>query len=58
MKYERKFMPVSEFAGITGISRCYAYKLIKEGRIPHKKIGNKILIPKSYLDYLLTETDK
>jgi excisionase family DNA binding protein len=50
---KRKLISVKEFAEITGVSRWYTYKLIKEGKIPHVKVGDKITIPRSYLEELL-----
>jgi excisionase family DNA binding protein len=50
---KRKLISVKEFTEITGVSRWYTYKLIKEGKILHVKVGDKITIPRSYLEELL-----
>jgi len=51
---DKKLMTVKDFMAITGISRSFAYKLIKTGRINSVSLGRKILIPVSAVEQLLT----
>ena len=37
---------VKEMAELLGVSVKYAYKLLREGAIGYRKVGQKILIPK------------
>lgn len=50
---ERLTLTVEESAQLLGISRSLAYDAIRRGEIPHIKIGNRILIPRSALERLL-----
>lgn len=46
-------LTVKEAAEFMRISERYTYKLIKENKLPHIKLGKKILIDKnSLIDYL------
>ena len=46
-------LTVKEAAAFMRISERYTYKLIKENKLPHIKLGKKILIDKnSLIDYL------
>lgn len=46
-------LTVKETAEFLRISERYTYKLIKENKIPHFKLGKKILIEKnSLINYL------
>jgi excisionase family DNA binding protein len=43
------FLSVEETAAIMRLTAVTVYKHIKEGKIPCKKIGSRILIPRSFL---------
>ena len=47
---ERLTYSVSEAAEMLGISRSYAYELVKEKRIPVLEVGRRRVIPKEMLD--------
>lgn len=49
---------VTEVAELLGISRSYAYKLVKEGKIPVLDLGNRKVVPKAYLDKWIKEKSK
>ena len=46
---------VEEAAGRLGIGRSLAYSLIREGALPHLRLGSRIVIPVSALERLLEE---
>lgn len=41
----RKFYSVNEKAAVYGVSPSLIRKLIKDGKIPHIRVGERILIP-------------
>lgn len=43
-----------ELIATLGLSRAKIYQLLKENRLPHIRIDNKILIPKKALDDFLS----
>ncbi len=47
-----QFLVPSEFAAIARRSLVQTYRDIKSGKVPSIKIGNKILIPSSYIQSL------
>lgn len=51
-----KFLTVSQFASILGISRIAVHKKIKKGEINATKIGNIYIIPKSYVSEIYGRT--
>ena len=46
---------VAEAAGLLGISRNLAYDLVREGRIPHIKLGRRVLVPRLGLENWIAE---
>ncbi len=52
---ETKFYSVKETAQILNITRAGVYGLVKKGKIPHLRLGDRILIPKKFIDELTTE---
>ena len=44
---------VDEAAKLLGISRNLAYDLVREGRLPHVRLGRRILVPRFGLDQWL-----
>lgn len=41
---------IPEVAQLLGISRSYAYELVKRNEIPILKLGKRRMIPKQYLE--------
>ena len=57
---ERKFFTVAqlvEYFGNGVISRCSVYAMIKKGDIPTVRIGERILIPASWVEQFVTNAD-
>jgi len=52
---EKLVYSVSEVAGLLGISKSYAYQLVKERRIPVLDLGRRKVIPKVSLENWLKE---
>ena len=50
---KRRTHTVLEFAEIMGIGKNQAYQAIRENRIPHLRIGKRILIPDNVIENLL-----
>ena len=44
---------VDEAARLLGISRNLAYDLVREGRLPHVRLGRRILVPRFGLEQWL-----
>ena len=43
---EKMVYSVQEVAGLLGISKSYAYELVRKGMIPALELGKKRVIPK------------
>jgi len=60
--HDRKYLSVSEYAKILGISRIAVYKQIKNGKLKAVRIGKNYAIPAEYLTNVtgkrLTQEDK
>ena len=57
---ERKFFTVSQIVGYLGdgvISRGTIYLMIKKGEIPTVRIGERILIPASWVDQFINNAN-
>jgi excisionase family DNA binding protein len=52
-KPERRTYTVDEAAEILGISRSFAYELVKRRELPARCLGRRIVIPKRALDDFL-----
>ena len=50
---ERLCVTVPEAAKMLGISRNFAYQLVREGKLPSIRFGKRILIPKAALEKML-----
>jgi excisionase family DNA binding protein len=50
---ERYCMTVTEAARKLGISRNFAYELVKRGEIPVIRFGKRLLIPRAALEKML-----
>lgn len=48
-KITPQYLSPSNTAKILGVSRSHIYDLVKSKEIPHNMVGNKIIIPVSYL---------
>ena len=46
---------VDEAARLLGISRNLAYDLVREGRLPHVRLGRRILVPRFGLEQWLAK---
>jgi len=46
---DREVLTVAEAAALLRIGRNLAYELIAEGRLPHVRIGQRIIIPRKRL---------
>ena len=51
----RLCVTVPEAAKMLGISRNFAYQLVKEGKLPSIRFGKRILIPRAALEKMLEE---
>ena len=46
---------IPEVAQLLGISRSYAYELVKRNEIPILKLGKRRMIPKQYLEHWIQQ---
>jgi excisionase family DNA binding protein len=53
----RRLLPVSEVAGITGLSKWTILRRIHSGEWPSGRSGRKYLIPRSFVDGLVAEIE-
>jgi excisionase family DNA binding protein len=44
---------VPEAANMLGLSRNYAYELVRTGQLPYVKFGKRLLIPRIQLEKML-----
>lgn len=49
-KVEQKYYPVAQAARKLNVAEITLYRECKKGRIPSKKIGERVMIPGSYVD--------
>lgn len=50
---KRLCITVPEAAEMLGISRNFAYELVKQGKLPVIRFGKRLLIPRAALDKML-----
>ena len=50
---KRLCVTVPEAAEMLGISRNFAYQLVREGKLPSIRFGKRILIPRAALEKML-----
>ncbi|MFC2047188.1 helix-turn-helix domain-containing protein [Chloroflexota bacterium] len=50
---ERIVYTVDETAKILGLSRPAAFQGVKQGSIPHVRVGKRILVPKAALEKMM-----
>jgi excisionase family DNA binding protein len=55
LKGESDLLTVVEAAAVLRISRNLAYELIRQGRVPHLRLGKRILVPRRSLDTWIAE---
>ena len=53
---KRLCLTVPEVAKMLGISRNFAYELVKQGKLPVIKFGKRLLIPRVALDKMLEKS--
>jgi excisionase family DNA binding protein len=46
-------MRVEEAAKVLGIGRSLAYRLVRDGQIPHIRLGDRVLIPRDAIEEML-----
>jgi excisionase family DNA binding protein len=51
----RLCIKVTEAAKMLGISRNFAYELVKQGKLPVVKFGKRLLIPRVALEKMLAQ---
>lgn len=55
---DRLLLNVTDVAQLLGIGRNLTYELVREKRLPHIRLGRRILIPREALDnWLLREAE-
>ncbi len=54
---KRLCITVPEAAAMLGISRNFAYELVKQGKLPVIRFGKRLLIPRLALDRMLEKGD-
>lgn len=47
---EKKFYPVNQAAEKLGVAAITLYRGIEAGKIPHKRIGSRVMLPGSFVD--------
>lgn len=52
---ERLTISVDEAARVLGIGRSLCYDMVREGKIPSLRFGNRIVIPRHALERLLSD---
>jgi excisionase family DNA binding protein len=50
---KRLCIAVPEAAEMLGISRNFAYELVKQGKLPAIRFGERLLIPRAVLENML-----
>ena len=53
---ERLTYTVKEVADLLGISKSYAYQLVKERKLPVLEVGNRRVIPKNQFELWIEES--
>jgi len=54
-RLEPLVLSVPEAARLLGVSRNLAYELVREGRLPHVRLGRRVLIPRVGLEQWLAK---
>jgi excisionase family DNA binding protein len=53
-----RFLSISQVGKLIGISRSTLFRQIKDGRIAHVRVGNRVLISATYLEGLMAQATK
>lgn len=56
-----RYQTVEDWCRDNGLGRTATYQAVREGRLPHVRLGRKVLIPRDALDRLVRggeQTDK
>ena len=53
MTDNRMTLAVEEAAEILGISRAFAYALVRKGEVPSLRLGRRLVVPRRALEQLL-----
>lgn len=53
---EKLTYSIPEAAETLGISKSYAYELVKQGRLPVLEIGRRKVVPKDFLEEWIQKT--
>jgi excisionase family DNA binding protein len=51
----RLTLTVAEAGQVLGVSRSYAYELVRQGQLPCMRLGRRIVVPVRALEALLDE---
>jgi excisionase family DNA binding protein len=51
-------LTVEETASLLGISRTLPYELVRRGKLPHLRLGSRIVVPRQELEALVDGTDR
>lgn len=51
---DRIVLTVEEAAGLLRISRGLAYEMVRDGRLPHIRLGRRILVGRQALEQMLS----
>ncbi|MGD0352552.1 MAG: helix-turn-helix domain-containing protein [Dehalococcoidia bacterium] len=54
---DRLVLSVEEAAAALGIGKSTAFKYIREGKLPVKRLGRRILVPRDKLTKFLNQTE-
>ena len=57
MNDNRMTLSVGEAAEILGISRAFAYKLVKKDELPIVRLGRRVVVPRRALERLLSSSE-
>jgi excisionase family DNA binding protein len=58
MEGRSRFLRVGDVAVELGVSRCRAYGMVREGRIPHVRQGRAIRIPAEAFEHWMREQNE
>ncbi|MGH8977692.1 MAG: helix-turn-helix domain-containing protein [Acidimicrobiia bacterium] len=50
---DRLVCSVAEAAHMLGISRAFAYELIAAGKLPHVRLGRRIVVPRRVIEAIV-----
>ena len=56
--HNRMTLTVEEAAEILGISRAFAYTLVRNEELPSLRLGRRVVVPRQALERMLNPTDE